>query len=68
MNFCSCCHPEGAHDLGCSECHCRVYEFDPYLEAGPDGLPHTTRDTPLEEWEPIRLLTDEPAGSGWWVS
>jgi hypothetical protein len=61
-DFCLCCHPEKAHLKGwqCSECNCRYYEPDPYLEAGPDGQPHTIRDTPPEEREPIRLLTDEP--------
>ena len=61
-DFCLCAHSSEAHrdGLHCVECNCRVYEFDPFLEEGPDGKPHTTRDIPVEEREPLRLMTDEP--------
>lgn len=65
--FCLCCHAEESHVQGweCLECNCIAYEFDPFLEAGPDGKPHTTREISPEEREPLRLMIDEPPKEPW---
>lgn len=50
--FCLCGHAAKDHTKQagkCSQCDCREFDLDPFLEAGPDGKPVVTFLEPIED-------------------